>query len=122
MSKIAEQKALEEYPIVPDNNALITQETFNVSRRVGYIKGYDQAMQDMARDAEKLQYLSDEFGYAYACGCEKTMQDFMEKAESFLENKVSDYFWWNNDECFVEFDKEECIKEFKRYVQDEIQN
>jgi hypothetical protein len=58
------------------------------SRREGCIKGYDLA----------FQY-------------------FMEKAESFIENKVSDYFWWNQEECFVEFDKEECLKQFKNYMQ-----
>ena len=81
MSKIAEQKALEEYP----------KETYydrdvcdyidvNATRRDGYIKGYDQAMQDMVKDSDYLKYLSDNEGYAYACGCRKTMQDLSEKA------------------------------------------
>ena len=52
MSKISEQKALEEYP----------KETYydrdvcdyidvNATRRDGYIKGYDQAMQDFLENA-----------------------------------------------------------------------
>ena len=56
---------------------------------------------------------------SYANGYDQAMQDFMEKAESFIENKISDYFWWNNEECFVEFDKEHCLEQFKNYMQDE---
>lgn len=48
MSKIAEQKALEEYPLPKENSSsFINQETFNSAKRTGYIKGYDQAMQDI---------------------------------------------------------------------------
>lgn len=49
MSKIAEQKAMEEYPIPKEeeySTAFITRETFNSSKREGYIKGYSQAMRD----------------------------------------------------------------------------
>ena len=58
----------------------------------------------------------------YNNGYQQAMQDFMKKAESFIENKVSDYFWWNQEECFVDFDKEECIKNFKNHMQNESEN
>ena len=45
MSKIAEQKALEAYPIV------ISEQT--VSCRLSYSEGYDQAMQDFLEKAER---------------------------------------------------------------------
>ena len=54
MSKISEQKALEVYPKSneePYSTGFINQETFNVSKRTGYIKGYDQAMQDFLEKA-----------------------------------------------------------------------
>lgn len=57
MSKISEQKALEEYPINDDN-------FWNKFKREGYIKGYDQAMQDFLEKAEKIlterMYFSDD--------------------------------------------------------------
>jgi hypothetical protein len=94
MSKIADQKALEAYPLPKEEpSSLISQETFNSAKRTGYIVGFDQA----------FQY-------------------FMEKAERFIENKVSDYFWWDNEECFVDFDKTDCLEQFKNYMQDESEN
>lgn len=49
MSKIAEQKALEEYPILfSERNGY--DSTFK-DRRESYIKGYDQAMQDFLERA-----------------------------------------------------------------------
>ena len=89
MSKIAEQKALEAYPPCINSNGFDLAE----SRRIGYIKCYDQAF-----------------------------QEFKEKAESFIKDKISDYFWWNNEECFVEFDKEGCLEQFKNYMQYESEN
>lgn len=50
MSKITEQKALEEYPINEDNY-------WNKFKREGYIKGYDQAMQDFMEKDEDFLYL-----------------------------------------------------------------
>lgn len=46
MSKIAEQKALEEYPPTPLNESLVDYNSF---KRTFYAKGYDQAMQDFWR-------------------------------------------------------------------------
>lgn len=54
MSKIAEQKALEVYPLPKEESystAFINQETFNSAKRTGYAKGYDQAMQDLLTKA-----------------------------------------------------------------------
>jgi hypothetical protein len=54
MSKIAEKKALEEYPLPQEESestAFINQETFNSAKRVGYIKGYDKALQDFLNKA-----------------------------------------------------------------------
>lgn len=44
------------------------------------------------------------------------------EVEKFISEKVQDYFWWNSEECFVDFDKEECIKDFKNYMKDESKN
>lgn len=57
MSKIAEQKALEAYPIdiIPDDDTMgFTSSDRNEIIRLGYIKGYDQAMQDFMEKAEKF--------------------------------------------------------------------
>lgn len=54
MSKISEQKALEAYPLPKEeteSTSFINQETFNSSKRTGYIQGYDQAMQDFLEKA-----------------------------------------------------------------------
>ena len=54
MSKIAEQKALEEYPIAifPDDDTMgFTSSDRNEVIRFGYIKGYGQAMQDFMEKA-----------------------------------------------------------------------
>ena len=54
MSKISEQKALEAYPKSneePYSTSFINQETFNVSKRTGYVKGCDQAMKDFIEKA-----------------------------------------------------------------------
>ena len=113
MSKIAEQKALEAYPICNCyNEQCMMQEDVNLESRIGYEEGYDQAMQDMVKDSEHFQYLSDEMGYAYACGCRKTMQDFLEKA--------CEYF--NNISCcgYIEDIKVEYfIENFKRAMEGE---
>ena len=52
MSKISEQKVLEAYPIAKEEpSSFINQETLNSSRRTGYIVGYDQALQDFLEKA-----------------------------------------------------------------------
>ena len=50
MSKIAEKRALEAYPIdiIPDDDTMgFTSSDRNEIIRLGYIKGYDQAIQDL---------------------------------------------------------------------------
>lgn len=57
MSDISKQKALEAYPLPKEESystAFINQETFNSAKRTGYEKGYDQAMQDFLEKAEKI--------------------------------------------------------------------
>ncbi len=105
MTKLAEQKALEAYPILfSERNG--HNNSFK-DRRESYIKGYDQAIQDLLKDANKYMFLSDEIGYAYASGCRKTMQDFLEKACEWLSKQPmsSPVFW--------------TIEDFKNYMQDE---
>lgn len=65
MSKIAEQKALEAYPIkryriyygLPriDGEGPFTDDV-NIPQRNAYIKGYDQAMKDFLEKAEEFFY------------------------------------------------------------------
>ena len=54
MSKISEQKALEAYP--PHYQKLAGDGYFDMSleKREGYIRGYDQAFQDFVEKAEKI--------------------------------------------------------------------
>jgi hypothetical protein len=52
MSKIAEQKALESYPICNCyNEQCMMQEDVNIELRIGYEEGYDKAMQDLLEKA-----------------------------------------------------------------------
>ena len=116
MSKISEQKALEAYPI-------------HFSERYGYdntpeyirdafIKGYDQAIQDLLKDANQYMFLSDEIGYAYASGCKKTTQDFLEKACEWLEDtQLENFICFDDGICF---NNEKLVERFKNYMQDEM--
>lgn len=123
MSKIAEQKALEAYPEKTDNVAFITENTFNVSKRIGYIKGYDQAMKDIQEQAKKsvIEKSNGEvtiedlvaYNQGFKISRELTMQDFLGKAEEFL------YLQLNNGsiECG---NIEKLIEQFKNYMQNEM--
>ena len=53
MSKISEQKALEEYPVVEFFNENGMLEDAYRDIRIGYEEGYDQAMQDFLEKAER---------------------------------------------------------------------
>lgn len=90
MSKIAEKKALEAYPKAPspyyDDHILDR----NVNCRVGYIKGYDQAMQDIKEffydrfnihphDCHVIQYVSDT--------PLETIDDFIEQLKNYMKNE-----------------------------------
>ena len=110
MSKIAEKKVME---LGYRTDPLARYEYSANDVFEAAVECYDQAMQDMVKDSEHLQYLSDEMGYVYACGCRRTMQDFMEKAEEFL------YLQLNNGsiECG---NIERLIEDFKNYMQDEM--
>ena len=116
MSKIAEKKALEAYPICNcyDEQCMM-QEDVNFESRIAYEEGYDKAMQDLLKDANQYMYLSDEIGYAYACGCRKTMQDFMEKAENAISMISRHYI--GEDYSF-----EQVWEQFKNYMKDESEN
>lgn len=92
MSKIAEQKALEAYPIhEEDSNAFITKETIDSFKRAGYSEGYDQAF-----------------------------QDFMEKVEEFFTNEL--YVSVSDQICSMnEFKtKKDFVNYFKNYMQNEM--
>ena len=55
MSNIAEQKALEAYPIIEGNSIDWGQyEDLNEDTREAYIVGYDQAMQDFLEKAKEF--------------------------------------------------------------------
>jgi len=63
--KISEEKALEEYPIdiIPDNDTMgFTSSDRNEVIRLGYIQGYDQAMQDFLEKA-RTWFFSDLYKY-----------------------------------------------------------
>jgi len=66
MSKIAEQKALEEYliDIIPDDDTMgFTSSDRNEVIRLGYIKGYDQALCDIKqRIKEAIEHQEKEWG------------------------------------------------------------
>lgn len=53
MSKIAETKALEAYPILIGKDSVEKGFDWNEEYREVYIQGYDQAMQDFLEKAEK---------------------------------------------------------------------
>lgn len=96
MSKIAEQKALEEYSDVTleecngDTKMMNYCNNDNSSLREGYIKGYDQAM-----------------------------QDFMEKACKYLESlTVREFAGAKPERVMDDYD----IQQFKKYMQNESEN
>ena len=57
MSKIAENKALEAYPICNCyNEQCMMQEDVNLEFRIGYAEGYDLAMRDFLEKPLKQHY------------------------------------------------------------------
>ena len=94
MSKFAEQKALEAYPICNCyNEQCMMQEDANLESRIGYEEGYDQAM-----------------------------QDFLEKAEEFFNDGL--YISISNQICSVDdfTSMTNFIEQFKSYMQNESEN
>lgn len=128
MSKIAEHKALEVYPILfSERNGY--DNTFK-DRRESYIKGYDQAMKDMENLQEdaKCQEETEEvtlaklnattqYNQGLKDGYDQALQDFMEKAERFIEDTQIENFICRDDGIY--FDNERFIEQFKNYIQDE---
>ena len=92
MSKIAEKKALEAYPILfSERNGY--DSTFK-DRRESYIKGYDQAMQDFLKKAEG--FLT---GRVVLCF------------------RVS---WTEQQTPFLDFNIKNIVEQFKNYMQNEM--
>ena len=87
MSKIAEKRTDEIIGEFHDGD--YTDHSGHNTQWVAFKQGYDQALQDLLKDANQYRYLSNEIGYAYACGCRKTMQDFLEKACKWLEENAT---------------------------------
>ena len=126
--RTAEQKALEAYPkmsrisethgVIPADNKSHCLGDANEENREAFIKGYDQAMQDLLKDANQYMYLSDEIGYAYACGCKKTMQDFFEKACEWLKDNSKKYVVCYED-GYSHYAYNSMIDDFKNYMQNE---
>jgi hypothetical protein len=54
MSKIAEQKAWQEYPIPLDNDPFISKGFIDEKRREGYIVGYSQALSDIKQRVKEI--------------------------------------------------------------------
>ena len=97
MSKVAEQKALEEYPIViiPDDDTMgFTSSDRNEVIRFGYIKGYDQAMQDFLEKAEEFFYEQFDI-HPHDCHVVQyvsdtpleNMDDFIEQFKNYMQDE-----------------------------------
>ena len=82
MSKIAEQKALEEYPEIRIYEPNYDE---NVEHREGYIKGYDQAVQDFLEKAEKWLEPTFKSIAGYNCGGD-LINDFKNYMQNESEN------------------------------------
>ena len=76
MTKLAEQKALEAYPTPLDNDPFISKGFVEEKNREGYIKGYDQAMQDFLEKAEEFLYLQLNNGSIECGNIEKLIEQF----------------------------------------------
>ena len=75
MSKIAEQKAFEAYPIAYYRNGGGIDDA-NASDRAVYEEGYDQAMQDFWEKAEEFLYLQLNNGSIECGNIEKLIEQF----------------------------------------------
>ena len=91
MSKVAENKALEEYPIdiIPDDDTMgFTSSDRNEVIRLGYIKGYDQAFKDFLKKAE--EFFDEELYMSVSdqiCSINefKTMKDFVNYFKNYMQ-------------------------------------
>ena len=96
MSKISEQKALEEYPKETYYDRDVCDYVdVNATRRDGFIKGYDQAM-----------------------------KDFLEKAEGYLKNTLYDRVEICAYGTLIPslVGKTDFIEQFKNYMKNESEN
>lgn len=114
MSKISEQKALEEYPEIEgtetyfDRDCICTKPIdLNRQKRIGYIKGYDQGVAD---EREKLMAEMSDIDI-YHQGYDQAFEDFLEKAERWLEPTFKSIAGYN---CGGDL-----MNDFKNYMQDE---
>lgn len=85
MSKISEQKALEEYPIKIRHSM-----DSNRNHREGYIKGYDQAMQDFFEKA--CEWLEDTQLENFICrddGIYFENEKFVEQFKNYMQNEAN---------------------------------
>lgn len=99
MSKIAEQKALETYPEIEGSETYFDRDyictkpiDLNKQRRQGYIKGYEQAMQDFLDKAEEFfnKELFTRFnGAEHRVASNKCMnlQQFIEQFKNYIQNE-----------------------------------
>ena len=90
MSKITEQKALEAYP--PHYQKLAGDGYFDMSleKREGYIRGYDQALQDLLEKAE--EFFDEELYVSVSdqiCSVDEfsTMKDFVKRFKNYMRNE-----------------------------------
>lgn len=86
MSKISEQKAFEAYPIAYYRNGGGIDDA-NASDRTVYEEGYDQAMQDFLKKAEK--YLKSLTFHEFAgAQPERVMDDYdIEEFKNYMKNE-----------------------------------
>lgn len=94
MSKIAEKKALEVYPEIEGSETYFDREyictkpiDLNRQRREGYVKGYDQAMQDFLEEA--CEWLLHNTMRELVMNSESTelVEDFIEDFKNHMENE-----------------------------------
>lgn len=84
MSKLAEQKALEAYPInkLYDEQCMMNED-INLEYRIGYEEGYDQAMKDFLEKAVSfIRNCTTYDGLGYKAKCVK-VEDF----KSYIKNE-----------------------------------
>ena len=101
MSKIAEEKALEAYPICNCyHEQCMMQEDVNLKFRMGYEEDYDQATQDLY---------------------DQDIQKFLEKACEWLKDNSKNYAVCYED-GYSHYAYNSMIDDFKNYIQNESKN
>lgn len=94
MSKISEQKALEAYPEWSNYYKFEGNIDTNENKRIGYQKGYDQAMQDFFEKAE--EFFCEQFNiHPHDCHVVQyvsdtpleDIDDFVEQFKNYMQNE-----------------------------------